>query len=275
MIRDQRSALASYASNLLSEGRVVFSAEEARKALDIGQGAFLDAAERLQRRKHLLRPRRGFYVIVPPQYASWGGPPPSWYIDDLMQHEERSYYVGLLKAAELHGASHQAVMEFQVVTDKRFSKIRAGRSLITFYYRKELVSVSEGVERRKTDTGSMKVSSVELTALDLLRYPNAAGGIDNIATVLGDLGDKIDPYKLAQLSMETERAVVQRLGYLLDRLGFREHSGAMFKTLGERGPLLWVELDRTEIRDPDFTKSPEERDERWRVIVRRQPEVDE
>ena len=46
--------------------------------------------------------------VVPPQYASWGAPPPGWYIDDLMRHEGRPYYVGLLKAAELHGATHQA-----------------------------------------------------------------------------------------------------------------------------------------------------------------------
>ena len=42
----------------------------------------------------------GFYVVVPPQHASWGAPPPSWYIDALMRREGRPYYVGLLKAAE-------------------------------------------------------------------------------------------------------------------------------------------------------------------------------
>lgn len=70
-----------------------------------------------------------------PQFASWGAPPPSWYIDALMRHEHQPYYVGLLKAAELHGATHQAVMEFQVGAGKRLPKIRAGRSRIVFYYR--------------------------------------------------------------------------------------------------------------------------------------------
>lgn len=50
---------------------------------------------------------------------------PPWYIYALMAYEERPYYVGLLKAAELQGATHQAVMEFQVVTDKQMPKIRA------------------------------------------------------------------------------------------------------------------------------------------------------
>ena len=78
MIRERRLTLSSYVSGLLSEGRVVFSAGEAEKALGIGRGALLDAAERLQRREQLVRLRRGFYVVVPPQYASWGAPPPSW-----------------------------------------------------------------------------------------------------------------------------------------------------------------------------------------------------
>ena len=193
MLHDQRSALSRYVSSLLSSGRTVFTAEEAEQTLGVGHGAFLDAAERLQRRKALVNPRQGFYVVVPPQYASWGAPPPAWYIDALMRHESQAYYVGLLKAAELHGATHQAVMEFQVISAKRFPKIRVGRNLIVFYFRKELEAVTEGIEGRKTDTGTMKVSSAALTALDLLRYPQASGGIDNVATVLSDLGQRIDP----------------------------------------------------------------------------------
>ena len=101
-------------TRLLSTGRMVFSREEARHALGVSSGALLDAAERQQRKQNLVSPRRGFYVIVPPQHLAWGAPPPPWYIDDLMRHEGRPYYVGLLKAAELYGATHQAVMEFQM-----------------------------------------------------------------------------------------------------------------------------------------------------------------
>ena len=94
-----------------------------------------------------------------------------------MCREGQAYYVGLLKAAELHGATHQAVMEFQVVTAKRLPRIRAGRSLIVFYFRKDMEAVTAGIEDRKTDTGTMTISSAALTALDLLRYPQASGGI--------------------------------------------------------------------------------------------------
>lgn len=275
MVHDQRSALSAYMSGLLSAGRVIFSGGEAEAALGIGRGALLDAAERLQRRHHLLNPRQDFYVIVPPQFASWGAPPPNWYIDALMRHEGQPYYVGLLKAAELHGATHQAVMEFQVVSGKRLPKIRAGRNLVVFYYRKDMGAVAAGIEDRKTDTGAMKLSGPALTALDLLRYPRAAGGLDNIATVLTDLGEKIEGEQLAALSAAAERPVAQRLGYLLDRLGHGARAAPMRAALAARGSLSWTELDRKEARDPDFTTPEQERDPRWQVIVRRTPEVDE
>ena len=274
MLHDRRSALSSYVNGLLSAGQVVFTAEQAERALGIGHGAFLDAAERLQRREALLNPRQGFYVVVPPQYASWGAPPPAWYIDALMGHEDQTYYVGLLKAAELHGATHQAVMEFQVVTAKRVPRIRAGRSLIVFYFRKDMKAVTAGVEDRKTDTGTMKISSAALTALDLVRYPQASGGIDVVATVLSDFGHKIDPEQLAALSAVVERPVVQRLGYLLGHLGRDSLSGPMLESLRARGAPLWTELDRQEAQDPDFAPEPRQRDLRWRIIVRRVPQVD-
>lgn len=275
MVHDQRSALSSYVNSLLSKGRTVFTADDAEDELGVERGAFLDAAGRLQRRQALLSPRQGFYVIVPPQFASWGAPPPSWFIDSLMKYEGEPYYVGLLKAAELHGATHQAVMEFQIVTSKRMAEIRAGRSLITFYYRKELKAVSQGIEHRKTDTGTMQISSPELTALDILRYPQASGGIENFATVLSDLGEKIEADQLATLSETFERPVIQRLGHLLDWLGHEAATDKMYHTLQKRGSYRWVDLDRKEALDPDFAPEPKARDDRWRIIVHRRPELDE
>src|SRR6266852_6399090 len=151
-------SLSAYMTDLLSAGRAVFTRDEAVAALGVTPRGYLKAAERLQKRHALLNPRHGFYVVVPPQYLSWGAPPPTWYIDDLMRHEEHAYYVGLLKAAERHGATHQAVMEFQVVTDKRMPKIRAGRSILSFVYRKDMARIADAIIDHKTDTGRMKIS---------------------------------------------------------------------------------------------------------------------
>ena len=274
MLERRRAAFSSYLTRLLSEGRAVFTRAQAQEELGMGAGAFLDAAERQQKHGHLISPRRGFYVIVPPQFMSWGAPPPSWYIDALMRHEGRPYYVGLLKAAELHGATHHAVMEFQVVTDKRLPKIRAGRSSVVFYYRKDMEAVAAGLEDRKTDTGRMRLSCLELTMLDLLRYPHAGGGLDNITTVIADLGGRADPERLAALSGSFERSVIQRLGHLLGRFGHEDRTGPLFQTVARDAPLPWIELDPAQAADPDFAAQVSERDERWHVNVRRAPEPD-
>ncbi|TIW52059.1 MAG: hypothetical protein E5V60_32515, partial [Mesorhizobium sp.] len=71
------------------------------------------------------------------------------------------------------------------------------------------------------------------------------------------------------------KAVVQRLGHLLERLGHPQIAEATFAALSARGSLPWVELDLKQAGDPDLSPPPSERDERWRVIVRRPPEIDE
>lgn len=250
-----------------------FSREEATKALGVSDAAFLKAAERLKKRNFLLSPRRGFYVIVPPRFLSWGGPPADWYIDQLMRHEGRPYYVGLLKAAELHGAAHHAVMEFQVITDKQLPRIKGGRSIIAFYFRNDLAGVSSELIDRKSETGAFKVSNPELTAFDVIRYVHAVGGLDAVATVLVDLKDKLNADALARIARHFERAVVQRLGYLLDSLGEGEKTRALHSYVFSRPVVPWVELEPQK----RARKSPEPiaRNERWHVLVHRKLEIDE
>jgi predicted transcriptional regulator of viral defense system len=276
-MQERPTSLRDYLVYLQATGRVSFTRAEALEATRLSESGFLKAAARLQRERMLLKPRQGFYVAVPPQFLLWGAPPPSWYIDELMRHEGRCYYVGLLKAAELHGATQQAVMDFQVLTDRQLPKIRAGRSYIVFFYRKRIEPVLFAVERRKTDTGSMAVSSVELTCLDLVRYVHAAGGFDAVATVLADLADRIEGHKLAVIAEHFERAVVQRLGYLLDYLGYSATAEPVHRRLFAKATAPWVKLDPARRRDQvAFADGgPTETNARWHVIVQRTPEVDE
>lgn len=274
MMLEDRTRFGSYLTQLLSKGQVYFSAAQAQQALRISKSALLKAAEKQHKRGNLISPRRGFYVIVPPEYRAMGALEPPWYIDALMAHEQRPYYVGLLTAAELHGATHQAVMEFQVVTDKQLPRIRAGRSSIVFYYRKDLGAVEQGLLKHQTKTGTMKVSGPELTALDLVRYPHAAGGLHHIATVLSDLGFRIDAEKLAVLSGAFERSTCQRLGFLLGVSGHGEKGDAMHARLTARAPLPWVKLEPSLTADPDLASLVVERSARWHVIGRNVPEAE-
>jgi hypothetical protein len=252
------TALPSYLNGLLSAGKVVFTRDEAQKAIGSSVGAFLDAAERQQRKHHLVSPRQGFYVVVPPQYLAWGGPPPPWYIDDLMRHEGSPYYVGLLKAAELHGATHQAVMEFQVVTN--MPQLRIGRSNIAFYYRKDFDPIAAGIGERKTDTGHMKVSSPELTALDLLRLSTRRRRSRQHRHRDRRLGGATTGRlaKLAALAGAYERSVSQRLGYLLDHVGRSDRAEALHRILTMKSPAPWVEatIRRSDCRNCALVAPP-------------------
>jgi predicted transcriptional regulator of viral defense system len=120
----------------------------------------------------------------------------------------------------------------------------------------------------------MKISSPELTILDLLRYPQAGGGLDNIATVLEDLGPKADPDKLSALCSAFERSVVQRTGYLLSKAGLTNHAEKVRAVLEQGRSVQWVELDPSLASDPELAPAIVERDKRWRVTVRHIPECD-
>lgn len=251
---------------LQSQGRYTFTRAEALATLGVSAEAFKKAAQLLTRRRRLASPRRGFCVIVPVEYRVAGAPPASWYIDDLMKAVGAPYYVGVLTAAALHGAAHQAPQEFQVVTTTRQRTVVVGRERIRFLKKRNLARTA--VMSLKTPTGAMRVSTPEATALDLLRYVDAAGFLSNIATVLHELAEKCDPSRLVEAAAAgVELPHVQRLGHLLDLVGARSLADPLAAWLAQHRP-DWVRLDPTE------PTRRARRDERWRLRINARVEPD-
>lgn len=173
---------------------------------------------RLRRQGRIFSPARGLYVAVPPQYRSWGVVPAEWFIDPMMKHLGRNYYVGLLSAAAMHSASHQAPQVFQVMVDRQLPDRDLGRIQLRFHVNSLLVRPGLlPTARVTTQTGTLTVASPELTAVDLVANPTDSGGLDNIATVLTEIGD-LDIHQVAEVSHHVPRAVVRRLGWLLDAI---------------------------------------------------------
>ena len=98
---------------------------------------------------------------------------------------------------------------------------------------------------------------------------------DAVATVLKDVGLKIDGERLAATASHFDRACVQRLGYLLDRLGYAERTDAMRQNLSATKLVPWVALEPMRQGNDSLSVEPVERNERWRVTVQRHPEIDE
>ena len=223
LVKRRRLVLADWLARLQATGRYTFTLKEA-----LGEGATGDrtALWRAQRAKHVVQPRKGFYVIVPAEYGATGSPPATWFVDPLMRAQGEPYYVGLLSAAALYGASAQAVQELQVVAAHPMRTITVGRVRLRFVMRGDIAKAA--VVDSDTPTGHMRVSTPEQTVVDLVTYPHAAGGWDNVASVVVALAPQLDGTKLRRIAeRQADVRAVQRLGYLLDLAGAQEPARAL------------------------------------------------
>jgi len=256
--------VATLVDEFQSRGKYTFARQDiaANQRSDVALEA---AVRRLKKQGRLATPRRGFFVIVPAEYRAAGCLPASWFIHNLMRFLGQPYYVGLLSAAAIHGAAHQQPMVFQVVTDRPTRGGRAGRVRIEFHMSRSIDDAP--VVEVQTETGSMRVSTPEVTAYDLVRLPAAAGHLNNVATVLGELAEKLDAAKLAELAPKYSVPDVQRLGYLLDLVGKQDLAEPLAKALERRRhrPILLA---------PGEGRSSEPPDDRWRVIANATVEAD-
>jgi predicted transcriptional regulator of viral defense system len=249
-----------------SRGRYVLTRKQALGALDVTDEALKKAVRRLVSKRRLAVPRRGFFAIVPVEYREVGAPPPSWFIDDLMKFIGQPYYVGLLSAAALHGAAHQQPQEFRVVTNKQTRSTTAGRARIRFF--RKLHFERTPTMEMKTETGSMRVSTPEATALDLLRYLEQLGHLGHMATVLAELAEKMEGERLAQVAkLTSEFSTAQRLGHLLEQVGALETASSLAIWIEERRPrFVSLRTDRSVRRAV--------KDARWRVLVNEKVEAE-
>jgi len=209
-----------YIADLAANGRYHFIAEEMRKALGVSRDAAKLSLYRMARRGLVARPARGFYIIVPPEYKRLGSLPADQFLPALMEWRQIRYYAGLLTASQYHGAAHHRPQEFQVMVEKNQRPIVCGSVRVAFMARKKVRAVP--VQSFNTPRGTILVSTIEATAVDLAGYPQHAGGFDQVATILVELAEKIDPERLVAAAKIAPLPWAQRLGYLLERVDAKE-----------------------------------------------------
>jgi predicted transcriptional regulator of viral defense system len=234
--RVQINKLSQYVDQLQSKSDYVFSEDSAVRTLQCSTIAFRHAAQRLIAKKRIARIRPRYFAIVPLEYRSIGEPPPPWYIDSLMKNYYGfSYYVALLSAAELNGAAHQHPQIFQVMTTKPLKPIILPYTRIQFYVKKKIAT--QFVEKKITPSGYMSVAIPEYIALDLIQYFAAAGGINNVATVLIELAKVMNVQRLLAVVEYFPLPIVQRLGFILKK--FTKFDVApLQKFVKEKAPLI-------------------------------------
>lgn len=214
-----------YISDLAAGGRYHFSAAEMAKTLGISRNAARLSLHRLAKRRLVASPARGFYVVIPPEYRSLGSLPADQFLPALMDWRKTRYYAGLLTAAQYHGAAHHRPQVFQAMVEKNERPIDVGSVRVRFVARKQLKKVP--VQSFNTPRGTLQVSTAEATAIDLTGYPQHAGGLDQVATVLSELAERIDAKRLVLAARSAPLPWGQRLGYLLELVGAKEQARAL------------------------------------------------
>ena len=252
---------------LIAQGRHFLSTTEAAGILGISTASVPASLERAREAGKLISVTKGGWVPVPAEYRSAGAPPPSHFIHQLMEHLGHPYYVGFLSAAAIHGASHQAPMVFQVVTQARLRERRIGRGRLQFIQR---AAASERPRlQHNVPTGRIWVSTPEVTVFDLVDAPQNGAGLSNVATIIGDflIDSSLDPAKLASVGAGYPAATAQRAGYVIDFMA--GEVGAELDT----APLRELVVDS---RYRLLSRSGEggHHDPRWHVVVNTRIEHD-
>ena len=257
--------ISSYIDSLAAKGRYHFRTEGAVAALDSSPVAARAAIRRLREKGRLATPFRGFHLIVPPEYRALGCLPAEQFVPQLMEHLGQVYYAGLLTAASLHGAAHQAPMVFQTVVAENRPEIRCGGVRVEFVARANVSEIP--TLQKNTLRGVLRYSTPEATAFDLAGYPSHAGGFSNVATILSELAEGMDAAKLLAETARSPLPWSQRLGYLLERADAASLAAPLAEHVASRAK-EYVPLR------PRKSIARASRDSRWRLIVNEEVEAD-
>jgi len=257
--------IGSYIDELAAKGRYSFTTAEALVAVGSSPVAVRATIRRLREKARVAMPFRGFHVILPPEYRTLGCLPPDQFVPQLMEHLGLVYYAGLLSAANLYGAAHQAPMVFQAVVAMNRAEIRCGRVRVEFVARGNVNEIP--TVQKNTLRGVLRVSTPEATAFDLAGYPGHAGGLSNVAMILSELAESMDATKLSAETVRSPLPWAQRLGYLLERVGATDLAEPLAAHVASRAKEYVALRPRKSIARAS-------RDTRWRLLVNEAAEAD-
>lgn len=264
-------SISDWVEHLAARGRHSFSLKEVRDAfLDDTEAAIKLKLTRLAGKGKIISIHKGYYLIITPQYASRGILPPSLFMDGLMKFLERPYYVGLLNAASFHGAAHQQPQECFVFTDFPALRTNKKKGVRINYISKKKIPTAL-LEKRKTETGFIHISNPALTAIDLVQFDKRIGGLDRAVTVLNELAESISPEQITEFLLQAVPiAAIQRLGFLLDVI-LKQDIGKHLYEVCKKAELEFFRVPlKTSAAKAGFSS-----DERWKIIVNTEIEIDE
>jgi predicted transcriptional regulator of viral defense system len=272
MVETQNRSAVQWIDEAMALGKYSFASEDLQNDLPTHSGIALKRVlNRMSRKGKILSIHKGYYLQIPPQYASKGILPPQFYLDALMKHLNRPYYVGLLSAAAFHGASHQQAQEYFVMTGFPVMRPLQKNGQKINYVSIKNIPVAL-IELHKTESGYLHVSNAALTACDLVQYEKRIGGINRAASVINELAEVLKPADFSSTLLHHSQATtLQRLGYLLEYVCAQQ---ALADALHEAMEKEGLHFFRIPLKASKEAKNIPA-DKRWNVIVNLEMEIDE
>lgn len=252
--------LKDYVHSLATKGQSFFTEDEALKETGLSKIALKSALKRLKKKQEIASPLQGFFIIVPPEYESLQSLPPEQFIDGLMRHLNRPYYVGFISAAQFYGAAHQKPQTFQVVTPKARRDLQVGRVKISF----TMKSGAEQSTTRQFNTprGFVRVADPSTIAIDLVLFPQKAGGISAVFEIISDLSEHLNIEFLKKEIFQVKQAPpLQRLGYFFEILNLENLAQLCEEQLKKQ---IYV---RKTLLDPQEKPEGALLNSRWHLII--------
>jgi predicted transcriptional regulator of viral defense system len=116
-------------------------------------------------------------------HAESGAPPLEAWLHQYMSAALKvPYYVGLLSAAETYGIAPYAVTLTQVMVPTQRRPVTVGRQKFVFHTRTNITAMP--TQWHETPEGRFRVSTPELTMLELVRRQDIVGGIARVRDVI-------------------------------------------------------------------------------------------
>lgn len=274
--------LFDWIENLQFNGRITFSFEEAANKFSFrSKTAIAQSLARASQRGRIVPIYRGFYLIIPVEYSHKKMLPPIQFVNDLMEHLSKPYYVGLQSAAAIHGNAgkpRKTAVPGIIPTDG-LGALNGGEELFVVTNTKQLTTRKKDVSihyiikhnipaelltNKKTETGQVKVSSPELTAFDLVYYCNRVGGIKRASELISEFSDALFSQRIVEpLLRAFPVTTVQRMGYISEYILKRND---LARTLHKLCIVLALNIYRQPL-SPQHGTAGGYTDRKWQVIV--------
>ena len=197
---------------------------------------------------------------------------PYFYIETLMQHLKREYYVALLSAVEVYLSPKEALQANEITVITSLPPLRdsfRGQGKIRYFVKKDIKNLREIGVKRKTLPFSIKertlrVASLELTAVDLLLYEKEIGGIQKTVEVIQRIKNHLSWQELpTEVILSTPASIFQRLGYVLSFIKEEELAEGLKERVLSTGKKFRRTLLKTDVPE----KGGEPFCPIWKIVV--------